>query len=57
MLATINKFQNEILEIKRDHFYSKFNDEDYYKMLVAQVRLEICLETFAVIRDFLNFMK
>ncbi len=57
MLATINKFENEILVIKRDHFYSKFNDEDYYKMLVAQVRLEICLETFAVIRDFLNFMK
>lgn len=56
MMCTIDKYQNQILNIKRSHFYSKFDVEDYYDMLIAQVRLETCLETFAIIRDFLNFM-
>lgn len=56
MLATTEKYQNEILQIKRDHFYNKFNTDDYYNMLIAQVRLENCINCFSVIRDFLNFM-
>ena len=57
MVSTIAKYQDQITVIKRDHFYKKFDVESYYNMLIAQVRLETCIDTFAVIRDFLNFMR
>ncbi len=50
MSNTLNKYQNEIDEIKNRRFYSKFDDEDYYKMLLAQVRFETLSDSFRVIR-------
>lgn len=57
MLVKMTEYQEEIKKIKNNKFYTHFDTEDYYKMLVSQVRLETCTETFAVIRNFLHLIK
>ena len=57
MCNTLDKYENEIQEIKNRKFYSKFDEEDYYKMLLAQVRYETLSDSFKVIKEFLYFMQ
>lgn len=57
MNNTIDKYRNEIDEIKNRKFYSTFDEEDYYKMLLAQVKLDVLQDSFHVIREFLHFMQ
>lgn len=57
MLNTLDRYELEIKDIKTKKFYTYFNEEDYYKLLIAQVKYETLSDSFRVIREFLYFMQ
>lgn len=56
MLSCLDRIECDIQDIKNRKFYSHFDEEDYYKMLVLQVRFEALSDSFRVIREFLYLM-
>lgn len=57
MRSCLDRIDCDIQDIKNRKFYSHFDEDDYYKMLVLQVKYETLSDSFNVIREFLYLMQ